>query len=136
MSGDVVGSVMLSFPIDSALKIVEKFTGMKIDVNSEDFGDAIGELVNMISGAAKAKFEGKNLRGKLRDFLLHGEKRIHIDDDTAILKDSNVVFELRKIGVNLNQIAFKINVGDFPATEDLQLHLTQLQDIIRKELLG
>lgn len=61
MSGDVIGTVMLSFPLDSALKIVEKFTGMKIDVNSEDFGDAIGELVNMISGAAKAKFEGKNV---------------------------------------------------------------------------
>lgn len=61
MSGDVIGTVMLSFPMESAKNIVTTFTGSEIDVNSEDFGDAIGELVNMISGGAKAKFEGKNV---------------------------------------------------------------------------
>lgn len=61
MSGDVIGTVMLSFTMESAKNIVAKFTGSEIDVNSEDFGDAIGELVNMISGGAKSKFEGKNV---------------------------------------------------------------------------
>ena len=61
MSGDVIGTVMLSFPMESAKSIVATFTGSEIDVNSEDFGDAIGELVNMISGGAKAKFEDKNV---------------------------------------------------------------------------
>lgn len=61
MSGDLIGSVMLNFPLECARGIVNKFTGMEIDVYSEDFGDAVGELINMISGNAKAQFEGKNV---------------------------------------------------------------------------
>lgn len=59
MSGDVIGTVMLSFPLETARQVVATFTGSEIDVNSEDFGDAVGELINMITGGAKAKFEGK-----------------------------------------------------------------------------
>jgi chemotaxis protein CheX len=61
MSGDVIGTVMLSFPMGSALEIVKRFTGTEFHAESEDFGDAIGELVNMVSGAAKAQFEGKQV---------------------------------------------------------------------------
>ncbi len=61
MSGDVIGSVVLGFPMDSAVKMVAKFVGMEMAPDSEDFSDAIGELVNMISGGAKAKFEGKSV---------------------------------------------------------------------------
>lgn len=61
LSGDVVGTVVLSFQMNAAASIVGRFIGMEVDVESEDFGDAIGELVNMVSGGAKAKFEGKNV---------------------------------------------------------------------------
>lgn len=61
MSGDVIGSVVLSLPTSVAQKLVHKFTGNEFAVASEDFADAIGEIVNMISGGAKAKFEGKNV---------------------------------------------------------------------------
>lgn len=56
MSGDVVGSVVLSFPTETAVSIVQLFTGMELDAESDDFADAIGELVNMVSGGAKAAF--------------------------------------------------------------------------------
>ncbi len=62
MTGDVVGTVVLSLPTESAAKIVESFVGSVIDPQSHDFADAIGELVNMISGNAKAKFEGLDVR--------------------------------------------------------------------------
>ena len=62
MTGDVEGTVVLSLPGDSAENIVEAFVGARMESSSEDFADAIGELVNMISGGAKAKFEGKNVR--------------------------------------------------------------------------
>ena len=62
MTGDVVGTVVLSLPTESAAKIVESFVGSVIDPQSDDFADAIGELVNMISGNAKAKFEGLDVR--------------------------------------------------------------------------
>lgn len=59
MSGDCVGSVVLSFELESALRIVALFTGSEIQSDSPDFADAVGELVNMISGGAKANFVGR-----------------------------------------------------------------------------
>ncbi|MEM0982847.1 MAG: chemotaxis protein CheX [Planctomycetota bacterium] len=56
MSGEVVGSVVLSFPEDAATSIVSLFCGEKLEATSPDFADAIGELVNMVSGGAKAMF--------------------------------------------------------------------------------
>ena len=61
MSGDVVGSVVLSFPNEAAESIVSLFCGEDVGSASPDFADAIGELVNMICGGAKAKFEGKSV---------------------------------------------------------------------------
>jgi chemotaxis protein CheX len=59
LSGDVMGSVVLSFPTEVAERVAGLFTGMPMTCEHEDFADAIGELVNMISGNAKAKFEGR-----------------------------------------------------------------------------
>ena len=55
-TGEVAGSVVISFSEETALKIVEAFTMEKYDVQSEDFVDAIGELCNMIAGNAKKDF--------------------------------------------------------------------------------
>ena len=62
MTGDVVGTVVLSLPAATASKIVERFVGSPIDIKNDDFADAVGELVNMISGGAKAKFQGEDVR--------------------------------------------------------------------------
>jgi len=56
-SGDVAGAAALRFPLASALKIVEAFTGEAFDEESEDFADAIGELANMICGGAKSNLD-------------------------------------------------------------------------------
>jgi chemotaxis protein CheX len=61
MSGDMVGTVVLGFPHETALKAVHAFTGANAEFGSDDFTDAIGELVNMVSGAAKAQLTGKNV---------------------------------------------------------------------------
>ncbi|MCC5785975.1 MAG: chemotaxis protein CheX [Phycisphaerales bacterium] len=58
MSGDVVGSVVLSFPDDAAKRVVALFAGEELGTDSPDFADAIGELVNMVAGGAKANFDG------------------------------------------------------------------------------
>ena len=52
-SGEVVGSVVLSFQLSAAAKVVESFAGVAMEPNSPDFADAIGELANMVAGAAK-----------------------------------------------------------------------------------
>ncbi len=61
LTGDVVGNVVLSFPTDSAERMVALFTGETLEVGDEDFTDAIGELVNMVSGNAKADFENRDV---------------------------------------------------------------------------
>jgi chemotaxis protein CheX len=52
-SGDVVGSVVVSFQLEAAKKLVAAFAQMELEVNTPDFADALGELANMIAGNAK-----------------------------------------------------------------------------------
>jgi chemotaxis protein CheX len=52
-SGEVSGSVVLSFSDDAAEKLVGAFAGTAIPRSSPDFADAVGELANMVAGAAK-----------------------------------------------------------------------------------
>jgi chemotaxis protein CheX len=59
MSGDVVGSIVLSFPQQTAERMVKLFTGADLPASNPDFADAVGEMVNMISGNAKGMFPGK-----------------------------------------------------------------------------
>jgi chemotaxis protein CheX len=61
MSGDVTGAVGLCFPMDTAERVVSLFIGAEVNANSEDFTDAVGELVNMITGNAKAGLNGKRV---------------------------------------------------------------------------
>ncbi len=56
LSGDVTGAVVLSFPADTASRIVELLVGEKLEIDDPDFADAIGEMVNMVTGGAKAQF--------------------------------------------------------------------------------
>ena len=51
------GSVVLSFPEATAFRICSMFVGAEITEPGEDLNDAIGELVNMIAGGAKASFQ-------------------------------------------------------------------------------
>jgi chemotaxis protein CheX len=61
VSGEMVGTIVLSMPQAAAGAIVSLFTGMELSVDDDDFADAVGELVNMISGNAKAEFQRKGV---------------------------------------------------------------------------
>jgi chemotaxis protein CheX len=52
-SGDIVGSVVVSFQKQAAIRLVSSFAGYEIDPESSDFADAICELANMVAGSAK-----------------------------------------------------------------------------------
>ena len=52
-SGEMTGSVVVSFQKDAALRLVAAFAGAEIPFDSPDFADAVGELANMIAGSAK-----------------------------------------------------------------------------------
>lgn len=55
-TGDIIGSVVISFREKTALEIVKAFTMEEYAIHDEDFVDAIGELCNMIAGNAKKDF--------------------------------------------------------------------------------
>ena len=52
-SGQFEGSVVLSFELEAAKKLVKSFAGMDIDPHDSSFGDAVGELTNIVAGGAK-----------------------------------------------------------------------------------
>ncbi|HWB55218.1 MAG TPA: chemotaxis protein CheX [Tepidisphaeraceae bacterium] len=57
-SGDIVGSVVVTFQMETAQKLVSALVGMEVEANSPDFVDAVGELANMIAGNAKKDLGG------------------------------------------------------------------------------
>jgi len=61
MSGDVVGSVVLSFPKETAERVVALFTGLPPEEIGDNLPDAVGELVNMVSGGAKGQFQDRKV---------------------------------------------------------------------------
>jgi chemotaxis protein CheX len=73
LSGDVVGSVALSLPWQTAECCVTAFTGAE-DPPDEDVCDAIGELANMIAGSAKSEIEGRNIAIS-RPSVVRGKER-------------------------------------------------------------
>ena len=52
-SGEMMGSVVVSFQKEAAIRLVAAFAGVPIAADSPDFADAVGELANMIAGSAK-----------------------------------------------------------------------------------
>ena len=69
-SGDATGSVVLSFSKDVAVKAAATFAGAAMEMHTEDFADAIGELANMVAGGAKAEFEGLNINISLPSVII------------------------------------------------------------------
>jgi chemotaxis protein CheX len=58
LSGEIIGSIVVSFQMAAAAKIVSAFAGTTLEPTSSDFPDAVGELANMIAGGAKKAFGG------------------------------------------------------------------------------
>lgn len=57
-SKTIVGSVALTFPQETARKIYESMMGEPASRINEDVQDTVGELTNIVAGAAKEEFSG------------------------------------------------------------------------------
>ncbi len=77
ISGDLVGALALLFPRQTAEKCVEALAGQPVDAEDELYADAIGELANMICGAAKAQYEGKNVSISCPSVVTGEGHRVH-----------------------------------------------------------
>jgi chemotaxis protein CheX len=61
LSGNCQGMVVFSLGRDTALKATEIMLGQRPDSLNRDVVDAVGELANMIAGAAKSQLDRYNL---------------------------------------------------------------------------
>ena len=75
-SGDAAGSVALCFGFDVASKATSAFAGTEITPEHEDFGDALGELANMVAGGAKSDLEGLDVNISLPTVVIGQGQRI------------------------------------------------------------
>ncbi len=57
ITGTIKGSLALSFSTGSILKIVSNMLGEEITSLNGEIRDAVGEITNMVSGAARKKIE-------------------------------------------------------------------------------
>lgn len=85
MSGSIVGTIVLSFEREGAIRIVELFAGERFEPDSPDFADAIGELVNMVSGAAKAKFDAGEVSISCPSVVVGPGHTIAVPSDTPVV---------------------------------------------------
>lgn len=60
--GDVEWSIFLGLPKMTATSIAEKFAGFAIPFDSEDMGDAIGEVANILAGCVKNILDKQGVR--------------------------------------------------------------------------
>ena len=55
--GDISWSIMLGLPKNTVITLVPKFTGFDIEYDSEDMGDVVGELANIVAGDLVARLD-------------------------------------------------------------------------------
>lgn len=70
LSGDAVGCVVLSLPMQTACNLASKFAGVILTQDHPDFSDALGELANMVAGQAKSHFDGLHVSISLPSVII------------------------------------------------------------------
>lgn len=63
--GDVEWSLVLGLPSATAPALTERFAGFAIPFESEDMGDAVGELTNLFAGEVKVQLDRIGLRSDI-----------------------------------------------------------------------
>lgn len=58
---EISGSVALSMPFSTSLELYELMIGEKVEKVSGDVQDSVGELINIVAGAAKQNFYDMDL---------------------------------------------------------------------------
>ncbi len=77
ITGGATGTVVFSVARQTALNIVERMLGMKVEEVNADVLDAVGEITNMIAGSAKAKFASLNLSISTPNIISGSNHEIH-----------------------------------------------------------
>ncbi|OQY13049.1 MAG: chemotaxis protein CheX [Desulfobacteraceae bacterium 4572_19] len=88
MGGDVTGSIVICFTEKCILGIVSGMFGEEMTDMNDEIKDAVGEVVNMISGQVSTKMaeKGKTCDIKLKDVIMGKDHSVeHLGDAPVIV---------------------------------------------------
>lgn len=63
--GDLTWSMILVLPFQSAEMMAQKFAGFEIPYDSEDMGDVVGELTNVLAGVLCGNLEAVGVKSQM-----------------------------------------------------------------------
>lgn len=107
LSGDAKGIISISFSTETALNVAGRFLGENFVEMNDEVTDAIGEMANIIAGAAKAKIQGLKLAISLPS-IMRGEKLlVEFPKGTPTL---TIIFDVTGVGEVIIVVALKLNL--------------------------
>ena len=83
LSGRAVGAVVLSLSKEVALKAASTMLMAEATAIDEDVLDAVGELTNMVAGAAKAELEEYQLQVSLPSVVTGADHEVHFPSNVT-----------------------------------------------------
>ncbi len=86
--GDVDWAVFLGLPRETAMAMVKAFCGFEVSFDSEDMGDAVGELSNILAGDVKRRLEARSLNAviSLPSVVRAESLRVLVQSGTSAVK--------------------------------------------------
>lgn len=81
LSGKAVGTVVVSFSKEVALRAASTMLMAEAAEINEDVLDAVGELANMVAGAAKSELEQYELAVSLPNVVTGNDHEVHFPSD-------------------------------------------------------
>ena len=85
MSGNAVGTVVVSLSREVALMSASRMLMMEATEIDDDVVDAVGEITNMVAGAAKAQLEEYNLSISLPNVITGRDYEVRFPSDVTPL---------------------------------------------------
>jgi len=83
LSGKAVGTVVMSLSEEVALKATSTMLMCETESIDEDVVDAVGELTNMVAGAAKAELEEYELQVSLPNVITGRDHEVRFPSDVT-----------------------------------------------------
>ncbi len=115
VSGDVVGTVALCFSANTAERTATALAGTLIDRHHPDFGDALGEIANMVAGRAKARFDGVDASISLPKVITGRDMRLLDDDALTLVLPCDSALGRFTTEVSLMPTTVCTGIGDAPS---------------------
>lgn len=107
LSGEAAGAVVLSLSEEVAIRAASVMLGYQLDEVGADVCDAVGELTNMVAGAAKAELEEHR--------LLAGLPNVVTGKGHTITFPSNIIPICVPFETDWGPLSLEVGLTDFAA---------------------